>query len=72
MEDEKKKDFLPIGCCRTLNIEVYSNEKLIFKGMVEEAPENIKNMRFCKIEAGSITKFYVDEDEKLNDLNENI
>ena len=44
---------------RLLNIEVYEGDKLLYKGKVEEAPEEIKekNYQSVKIEDGWV-KFY--------------
>ena len=38
----EEKLYQPIGLCRLLDIEVYEEDKLIYSGMVEDAPEDIK------------------------------
>lgn len=39
-----------IGESRLLNIEVYENSELIYKGKVEDAPEDIKNRNYVKVQ----------------------
>lgn len=34
---------------RLLNIKIIQNENIIFEGMTEEIPENLKNMEYDKI-----------------------
>ena len=51
---EKSKLYGKIKESRLLNIEVYEGERLIYKGKVEEAPEEIKekNYQSVKIKDG--------------------
>lgn len=35
---------------RLLNIEVYENKVLLYKGKIEEAPEEIKNKNYQSVE----------------------
>lgn len=61
MEDnEKKRNYMPIGSGRLLNIKVIVDGIEAYEGMVEDAPEEIKQMRYYKIEMGSIMTYYVD------------
>lgn len=39
-----------IGESRLLNIEAYEGGTLLYKGKVEDAPENIKNMNYQSVE----------------------
>ena len=39
-----------IGESRLLDIEVYENNNLIYKGKVEEAPEEIKNKNYNSVQ----------------------
>lgn len=57
-----------IGGFRLLNIEVYYDEKKVYTGAVEDAPEEIKQLEYSKVELGDPTKLYVysDEFEKNN------
>ena len=47
-----------IGSLRLLNIKVIMNDKdTIYEGMVEDAPEDIKKLKYSKIEIDSGTTF---------------
>lgn len=49
-----------IGYFRLLEIEVIlDNKEIIYKGAVEEAPEEIRNLEYVKSEMGSPLKLYV-------------
>ncbi len=39
-----------IGESRLLNIEVYENNSLLYKGKIEEAPEEIKNKNYNSVQ----------------------
>lgn len=49
MEEENEKLYGPIGNARLLNIEVYENGNLKYSGIVDEAPEEIRNLRYKTI-----------------------
>lgn len=38
-----------IGESRLLNIEVYEKENLLYKGKIEDAPEDIKNKNYTSV-----------------------
>lgn len=38
-----------IGESRLLNIEVYENEALLYKGKIENAPEEVKNKNYQSV-----------------------
>ena len=47
-----------IGSLRLLNIKVIMNDKdTIYEGMVEDAPEDVKKLKYSKIEIDSWTTF---------------
>ncbi|MGN1300501.1 MAG: hypothetical protein ACI4VC_04070 [Clostridia bacterium] len=47
-----------IGSLRLLNIKVIMNDKdTIYEGMVEDAPEDVKKLKYSKIEIDSGTTF---------------
>ena len=47
-----------IGSLRLLNIKVIMDDKdTIYEGMVEDAPEDIKKLKYSKIEIDSGTTF---------------
>ena len=49
MEETNEKLYGPIGIARLLNIEVYENGNLKFNGLVDEAPEEIRNLKYKSI-----------------------
>lgn len=53
MEDNERKTYLPIGFARLLNIVVYLDDNKIYEGMVEDAPKEIKDLKYSKVEIGS-------------------
>ena len=60
MDNNNLRKYQAIGEARLLNIEVILNDnQLIYKGWVEDAPQDIKEMRYSKVEIDSIMKFYV-------------
>lgn len=44
-----EKLYGPIGLARTLNIEVYNEGNLLYKGIVDNAPDEIKNLMYKSI-----------------------
>lgn len=46
----KEKNYGLIGTGRLLDIEVYENDKLIDSGMIEDAPDEIKQKMYKNIE----------------------
>ena len=46
----EEKRYNPIGLCRLLDIEVYEGDKLIYSGMVVDAPEDIKAKSYKSVE----------------------
>ena len=48
-----------IGDCRLLNIKVIRNDEVIYSGRVEDAPEEIRKLNYCKVEGGDPVVFYV-------------
>lgn len=54
------KCYLPIGSARLLDIKVIlDDEQVIYSGMVEDAPMEIKQLKYSKVENGSKMIFYV-------------
>ena len=54
----KMKVYDNIGSLRLLNIKVIMNDKdTIYEGMVEDAPEDIKKLKYSKIDIDSGTTF---------------
>ncbi|MCM1052438.1 MAG: hypothetical protein NC483_00450 [Ruminococcus sp.] len=64
------KEYLKIGICRSMNIEVYkydevkelkglSNVEPLYKGSVDDAPREIREMTYVKCNLGKTTIYYV-------------
>ena len=47
---DKKRVYGQIGLGRLLDIGVYLDNKLIYDGMIEEAPDEIKKLKYSEIE----------------------
>ena len=50
MEQINEKLYGPIGNARLLDIEVYEDGILKYKGLVDEAPEEIRNLKYKRID----------------------
>ena len=48
-----------IGNFRKMDIEVFKGEKLLYKGMIEDAPDDIKMLEYYECHLGSPTIFKV-------------
>ncbi|MBE5820158.1 MAG: hypothetical protein E7310_05040 [Clostridiales bacterium] len=60
MESEERRAYLTIGSGRLLDIRViWEDTEMLYEGMVENAPEEIKNLRYSKIENADKMVFYV-------------
>lgn len=59
-ENQKRRNYMPIGSGRLLNIKVIVDGIEAYEGMVEDAPEEIKKMKYYKIKMGSPMTYYVD------------
>ncbi len=60
MEKDDLKVYGPIGESRLLNIRVIlDDEKNIYEGMIEEAPDEIKKLRYSKVEISDLVTYHV-------------
>lgn len=60
MENQERKAYLTIGSVRELDIRViFENTEILYEGAVEEAPEEIKKLRYSKVENSDKMNFYV-------------
>ena len=50
MEENKRRIYMPIGSARLLNIRVFLDDEVVYEGMVENAPQEIKNLKYSEIE----------------------
>lgn len=61
MENEKRI-YLQIDSFRLMKIRVILDDKIVYEGDAEKAPENIKKLKYSKIENSDITNLYVNSD----------
>lgn len=47
---DNKRVYGQIGLGRLLDIVVYLDSKLVYEGMIEDAPDEIKNLKYSEIE----------------------
>lgn len=61
MENEEKKVYLQIGAGRLLNIKVILDDKPEpeYEGMVDNAPDKIKKLKYSKVKMGNPIIYYV-------------
>ncbi len=48
--ENKKRTYVEIGSGRLLDITVYLDNNLVYDGMVEDAPDNVKKLRYSEVE----------------------
>lgn len=54
------KEYLTIGEGRNLNIKVILNDcDVIYEGRVEDASDEIKGLRYSKLDTGAVMIYYV-------------
>lgn len=57
---ENRRTYLTIGSVRTLDIRVILDEKkIIYEGIIENASEVVKKLRYSKVEKTDKMNFYV-------------
>ena len=47
---DNKRVYGQIGLGRLLDISVYLDNELVYEGMVEDAPEDIKRLKYSEVE----------------------
>jgi len=54
------KEYLTIGEGRNLDIKVILNDTEVrYEGRIEDAPEEIKKLKYSKLDTGSVMVYYV-------------
>lgn len=48
--EKPKKTYMPIGAGRLLNIRVILDGQAVYEGMVENAPEEIKQLKYSEVQ----------------------
>lgn len=57
--DNEKKVYMSIGTSRLLDIKVILDGQEVYSGMVEDAPNEIKNLKYSKVDMGSPITYYI-------------
>lgn len=56
--DGKNKTYLQIGAGRLLNIEVFLDNEKVYEGKSEDAPEEIKELKYSDIKVENKITYY--------------
>lgn len=48
--ENNKRTYIEIGSGRLLDITVYLDNNLVYDGMIENAPDNIKKLKYSEVE----------------------
>jgi len=60
MENQGKRAYLTIGSGRLIDIRVILDDnEILYEGMVENAPIEIRNLKYSKVENADKMVFYV-------------
>lgn len=60
MEDKNnKRVYSPIGAGRLLNIRVILDDNIVYEGMVEDAPKEIKDLKYSEVKIEDKFVYYV-------------
>ena len=60
LDSNEKKVYMQIGLGRLLDIQVILDGNLVYDGMVEDAPEEIKRLKYSNVEnSGAKFIYYV-------------
>lgn len=43
------KTYLPIGSARLLDVKVIMNDQVVYEGLIDEAPDDIKKLKYYDI-----------------------
>lgn len=57
--DNEKRVYFPIGSARLLDIKVILDDKVVYNGMVDDAPEDIRKLKYSKISLEEKFTYYV-------------
>ncbi len=59
METKEERIYMPIGGARLIDIKVILDNEQVYEGMVEDAPEDIKKLKYSNVEMGNKITYYV-------------
>ncbi len=57
--DQKSRTYLSIGDGRLLNIRVILDNNLVYEGMVENAPDELKQLKYSEVKMGNPITYIV-------------
>ena len=57
--DQKSRTYLSIGDGRLLNIRVILDDNLVYEGMVENAPDELKQLKYSEVKMGNPITYIV-------------
>ncbi len=58
MEANEKRIYMPIGAGRLIDIIVYLDDEKVYEGMIEEAPDEIKKLKYSDVKMGNQLTYY--------------
>lgn len=58
VEANEKRIYMPIGAGRLIDIIVYLDDEKVYEGMIEEAPDEIKKLKYSDVKMGNQLTYY--------------
>lgn len=62
MENEERRTYLEIGSIKRVDIVVYIDDKEVYSGMSDDAPDDIKKLKYSKTTQDSKMNLFVYSD----------
>ena len=62
MENEVRRTYLEIGSIKRVDIQVYLDDKEVYSGISDDAPEDIKKLKYSKTTQENKMNLYVYSD----------
>lgn len=62
MENEERRTYLQIGSIKRVDILVYIDDKEVYSGMSDDAPDDIKKLKYSKTTQDSKMNLFVYSD----------
>ena len=62
MENEVRRTYLEIGSIKRVDIRVYLDDKEVYSGMSDDAPDDIKKLKYSKTTQENKMNLYVYSD----------
>ena len=58
METKEERIYMPIGGARLIDIKVILDNEQVYEGMVEDAPDEVKKLKYSNVEMGNKITYY--------------